>query len=445
MPATTTHQGRRRAWAPPYKVAYSKGMATGVPARVVLVCTACVAVAAGSLRAQPAPEPGQGAASEATPEGAVSPPVRVRREVAVIDLATDEAAAALASRLNDLLVSHDELRPVNLTFIRSLRGPLADEEAPSLDRARRARQEADDFLGQLDYRSGELAAERGMQALHNVRPTSEVLGLYADLVFAAGQAALRQRRPNDASLAFGLAHRLDPARRPDPTQFAPDIREAYQLATSKLLISTQLEVQGTGTVWIDGIDRGVAPGTFDVSSGLHLVQLSGPERETRGAQVDVPQVPAIEIEAAPLSDERKVERTRAELARARDATARAGAMKKLALLLGVGDAVLIDKASDGTLLVQTWRDRAPGFSAQVAHRGEANPAELLWPLAPPRAPAPTPEEIIPPPPRIAEVPLYRKRWFQGAVATGILAVAATVFLVATHERFMGWDMDIKLD
>ena len=86
---------------------------------------------------------------------------------------------------------------------------------------------------------------------------------YPELAFDIGQSYLRQRRPNDASLVFGLSNRLDPAKRPDPARYEPDIVEAYQLAVTKLPVPAKLDVKGAGTVWIDGVDRG-PPGTFDV-------------------------------------------------------------------------------------------------------------------------------------------------------------------------------------
>jgi hypothetical protein len=398
-------------------------MASGLPARWVLVCAVLAAAQGGSIAHAQRVE---------------------RRGVAVIDLSTSPEGDKLARELNGVLSNHIDLQTVNFTWFRSLQGPFANEERPALETAQREKQAAEDFLvNQLDYRSTEAAADRGMQALQNVRPTPEVLGLYAELAFTSGQAALKLRKPNDAAVEFGLSFRLDPAKRPDPTRYEPDIVEAYALAAGKTSAPVKLEVKGAGTVWIDGVDRGAAPGTFDVVPGLHLVQLSGPERETRGRQVDVPQTPSVEIEAAPASDERKVERARIELAHANDAAARAGAMKKLAQLLGVGDAVLITKAADGSLEVQTWRDRAPGFSKPTAYR-EGKVDDVLAPLAPPRKPEPPKKPETPfVPVTPVEAPIYRKAWFKGTVAAGVIAVAATIIIIANQDRMLGFDQDIK--
>src|SRR5690606_13884878 len=130
---------------------------------------------------------------------------------------------------------------------------------------------------------------------------------------------------------------------------------------------------------------------------------------------------------------RKVERLRLELAQTRDAAARAGAVKKLATLLGVGDAVLIEKSPDGTLRVQTWRNNQSGFSAWVEHREEA-PGELLVPLAPPRKiEPPRPPEVEPLKPVVVEKPFYRKPWFYGSVTLGIVAAAISIYVYASVD------------
>lgn len=410
-------------------------MASGLPARWVLVCAVLATAHAGSIaHAEPAE-------TTAVAPGSVT---RARRPVAVVDLSADPAAETVANDLNGLLTSHPDLQTVNYTFIRSLKGPFAEEERPALEAARREKQAAEDFLvNQLDYRSTEAAADRGVQALQNVRPSPEVLGLYAELAFTSGQAALKLRKPNDAAVEFGLSYRLDPGKRPDPTRYEPDIVEAYALAAGATAVPAKLEVKGSGTVWIDGVDRGEAPGTFDVTAGLHLVQLSGADRETRGRQVDVPQTQSIEIEAAPASDERKVERARIELAHANDPAARAGAMKRLAQLLGVGDAVLIRKAADGSLEVQTWRDRAPGFSKPTPYR-EGKLDDVLAPIAPPKPPEPPKKPEVPfVPVTPVEAPIYRKAWFQGTVAAGVLAVAATIIIIASQDRMITLMHDVK--
>src|SRR5690606_9722206 len=148
-------------------------------------------------------------------------------------------------------------------FIAALQGQFADEDASHLTEARRRVQEAEEYLAQLDDQNAARSARIGMEALALVRPTPEMLGLYADLAFAYGQAQLGLRKPNDASLAFQLAHRLDPARRPDPTRYQPNVVQAYLAAANKQGIAAKLEIKGSGRVWIDGIEQGPAGKTYD--------------------------------------------------------------------------------------------------------------------------------------------------------------------------------------
>jgi len=365
-----------------------------------------------------------------------------RRPVAVIVLTPDPRAEELADQLNNTLVNHVDLKALPRNDkLSALKGAFADEDASALESARRARAQCEELLVGLDYPTAERTAREGMDALLRVRPTSDVLGLYAELAFDSGQALLRQRKPNEASLAFGLSFRLDPARRPDPGRYEPDIVEAYQLASARPPVTARLEVKGTGTVWIDGVDRG-PPGTFDVASGLHVVQLAGEARDTRGREVAVPQTIAVELEAAPSSELRRVERARIALAQTRDAAARAGAVKKLAALLAVEDAVLIERGEDGLLRVQTWRDRVGGFSPRIEYRND--PAvDLLTPLAPPRKVEPRADVVIPqPPPRTDETPWWRTRWAKGGGVVVVIGLAALTYWAATQTHLMDWDSNI---
>lgn len=365
-----------------------------------------------------------------------------RRPVAVIDLTASQPATQLANDLYKALLNHADLQPLGSPeFIAALQGDFGDEDASHLGEGRRRVQEAEEYLAQLDDQNAARSARIGMEALALVQPTSEMLGLYADLAFAYGQAQLGLRRPNDASLAFQLAHRLDPARRPDPTRYQPSVVQAYLTAANKQGIAAKLEIQGDGRVWIDGIEHGPAGTTFDTFEGLHLVQLTGPERETRGEQVLVPHAGPLAIVPAPATEALKVRRARIALSRARDASERASAMKRLAALLGVGDAVLIAKV-EGKLTVQTWRDREPGFSARIA-LGRQPPIDFLTPLAPPRliiTPDPDPE--LPP---IPQKRWYQKNWVRASIAGGIVVGVVSAILYAQRDRFVNFDLDAQFE
>lgn len=366
-----------------------------------------------------------------------------RPPVAVIDLSAADPAKELSDALYKALVDHAGLRPLDApTLIAALRGPFVDEEGAYLRRAQQYKQQADDALSQLDDRNAAIFAGNGMAELAFVQPSPEMLGLYAELAFAYGQAQIGLRKPNDASLAFQLAHRLDPAHSPDRTRYPPNIVAAFNAAAVKPTIAAKVAIKGEGRVWIDGVEQGPAGATFDTSEGLHLVQLTGPDRETRGEQALVPLAAALNIVSAPATEELKVKRARIAMSRARDPAERASAIKRLAALLGVRDAVLITKNTAGELTVQTWRDREPGFSALVVHRDE-KPVELLRPLAPPALKVEKSFEPVPdPPPIVIEERWHQKTWIRASIAGGVIAGIVGAILYARRDQTLPpLDMD----
>jgi hypothetical protein len=369
-----------------------------------------------------------------------------RRQVAVVALSPDSDASQLAKQLNDTLVDHPDLRPIDPVFSTALQGPFEDEDADNLRRARQERANADTALSlaQPDFGGAAAAVKSGVGALSMVTPTPEMLAIYADLMFDLGQAQLGQGKTVDASRSFALVRRLDPNRKPDPARYLPEITEAYD-ATSKPVSRSPLLVKGSGTVWIDGRAVGPAPQTQTVDDGLHLVQLTGPDREPRGEQVIIPQTSEIEIAPALATDELKVKRARLELTRAKDAMTRASAVRRLAQLLQVGDAVIIWKSPAGALVVQTWRNNETGFAKIVEH-GSEPPLDLLTPLSPPR-PKPTTNFVEPiTPPIVVEIPWYKKRWVQASAVTGVLAVIVTSVMIARRDQFVDFGGgDVKVD
>jgi len=394
---------------PPRKVPYTKGMSTGLPARVAVVCAALGAVAA----AQPSD----------------------RRRVAVVALSPDDAAKQLRTKFYDELQVHWALRSLgNATLDAALEGPFLDENGEHLDNARKYLQQGEDALTQFDYRAAESDARAARQELGWVTPTV-ALPLYTDATLVLGQALLGLSKANDAAQAFGLVHRLDPMRQLDPGRYLPEIVDFYRDHPART-DTAKLQIVGHGQLWIDGIQRGTAPGTFDVGGGEHFIQLSGPERVTRGDQVVVPDKTSIEIPEQAASKELQVQRARLALAKAPDPAARAGRMQELAKLLDVHDAVLIDQR-DGGFAVQTWRDRAPGFSDFVAYHDQS-PTDLLVPLSPPKPPdiaGPT----IPfnPTPKEPEQMWWEKSWVQGSAAIGATIVVVGIVLYATRSEYVG--------
>ena len=369
------------------------------------------------------------------------------RPVAVVnlDLTNDPAPHELATQLHTVLRDHPELRTLPVPGdTAALYERIDDEDARRVASARRDLGAAEEQLEQFNATQAIRAAETGQRELRLVTPSLAVAA-YADLSFVLGRALLDDKRPDEARLAFAHSHRLDPRRVLDPVGTHPEVVVAYEAAKAAADPPGAIEVRGTGNVWIDGAEVGLAPGTFAAAAGRHVVWLTGIDRETRGLAVEVAPGAATlaEIPDAEAPRRTKVQRARQALARAPDPTARAAAMRRLAALTGVADAILIS-ASGGKLVVQTWRagdvDRAPGFSA-LRERGAATPLELLAPLAPPVVvePEEPPIRIQPPPPKR----WYQRRSVQLSILGGVVAAVAAGIAIsyARPDSFM-FDSDI---
>lgn len=367
-----------------------------------------------------------------------------RRKVAVIALTPDPGAIALRNQLYDELLNHWALSPLSHANDSALQGEFLDEDREFLARAARAKTDAEDAAAQFAYDQARSAAEGGLWALTSVTPT-KAANLAADLAFDLGEALLDLRKTNDGYLAFAFVHRLDPMRKVDPAAVVPEKVAAYEKAIAIKPAKYKLEVKGSGRVWLDGIDIGAAPGTFEVENGYHLVQLAGPERVTTGKIVMVTKDDAVQIDDKPAGELLRLQRARLALHdAAADAVSRAGPMRILAQLLGVHDAVLIWKADD-KLWVQTWRDREPGFSALKEHGGEP-PIDVLTPLSPPKPPEvvrvePPPFKPPLPPPGHDETepPWYRKTWVQASVAGGVIAAVVGAIVWARRTTYTSYN------
>jgi hypothetical protein len=371
-------------------------MATGLPARVAVLCVLCMA--------------GRGYAQPVT-----------KRPVAVVDLSGDPAASKLRDEIYQALFNHWALRSLTSILIeRGLQGQLVDENAGPLADAAAHRAAASDALVEFDLATATTEAKEGQRRLALASPTPAALALYADLSFLYGEALFDQHQLAEAKLAFVLAHHLDPDRKLDPARYLPELRALYDAAKTFDPGTTKLEIKGTGTLVIDGVELGRAPGTFDVAAGHHLVQLVGPDRRTGGMPVYGGHI--VEIPDTPLDDAGKLQRARFVLAKSPDPAARASAMRQLAQLLGVHDAVLINKEGD-RLRVQTWRDGEQGFSAIRDYHPEKpeKPGELMRPLAAPEPPEPIkPPIVIPRHPIVVEKPWYSRTWVRSSVAGGLV-------------------------
>lgn len=396
---------------PPRKVPYTKGMSTGVAARVAAVCAALIGL--------PAAHAGD------------------RRKVAVVDLSGDPQATTLRQQFYDELQVHWALRALGAaTLDAALEGPFESEDKKPLEDAKQALANAEDALTQFDYKQAALDAEAGRSLLTQVTPT-EMAGPYTELTLVLGQALLGERKPNDAARAFALVHRLDPMRQLDPARYLPEIVDFYRLSTPSSELA-KLQIAGKGRVWIDGIEKGTAPGSFEVGEGTHVVQLTGPDRITRGEEADVPKHSSVVIPDQPADEQLKIRRARVSLAKAPDPAARSGAMQELAKLLDIHDAVLIDKR-DGALEVQTWRDRAPGFSEFVAYHDQ-KPTDLLVPLAPAKPPEEPVTIPFNPPPHLPtdETPWWKLRWVQASAGAVVVVGVVGAIVWATRDRSIMW-------
>lgn len=364
-----------------------------------------------------------------------------RRPVAVVALSDDAEAEEYANQIGTTLVHHDTLAPLEQgSMIGALVGDLLDESRDRIASAEAARVRAEAELGNFVFAVAISTAQAGHEALHGVVPTTHAIGLYADLALILAKAKLGENKQAEAARCFGLVHQLTPGRRLDPALHLPEVVAAFEAARPVHTRVGKLVIKGSGRVWIDGKDWGVGAHPVELTEGLHVVWLSGFERETVGRQVwvEASQESVVDLGEAPAPRRLMVQRARVLLRNAVDPASRAAAMRRLAELLGVHDAVLITTANT-KLIVQTWHDRAEGellagFSAHRLAEGE-KPLDLLKPLAPP---VPLPEPV-PTRPVVAR-PWYLRRGVQASIAAGVVgAIVGSVVL----SRALG-DGDVGL-
>lgn len=367
-----------------------------------------------------------------------------RRPVAVVEL-SDGAGQKLADSLLAALNNHADLKPIDETDTnRALYGDLRDEVADRMSEVQTHLKAAEQLFESRGFPEAANKAFEGHAKLFESTPTGEVVRLFADLTFVVAQARLGDRKPTDAAAMFRLVHQLNPEFKPNAARTYPEVITAFESAKRAPAGTGVVHVNGNGTIVIDGKDVGPAPGAFDVAAGLHVIWLVGPEREPRGklATVEPQKKTEVDLPDAPTPLATKVRRVRLALKKAPDTTARAGAMQQLASLVRVRDAVLIYAASTGSgtaLVIQTWRDRAPGFSSRHEMKASEKPADILEPLAPKKKPVPIRKD---PPIRI---PIVEKRWYEKPRYWGLGGGIALSIIVGTVIAFRRWDREIPLD
>ncbi len=374
-----------------------------------------------------------------------APATAGRRPVAVVALADDPRAESFANLIGTTLVHHDTLAPLEPgSMIGALVGEFLDESRDKLASAEGTRVRAEGALANFVFPVAIATAQVGHESLHTVVPTTQAVALYAELSLILAIAKLGEHKQAEAARFFGLVHRLTPGRRLDPALHLPAVVQAFEAARTGQGGTGKLVVKGTGRVWIDGQDQGVTTRPFDLTEGLHVVWLSGPERETIGKQVwvDAGKDSVLDLGDAPAPLRVRVQRARLAMRNAADPAARGVAMRRLAELLAVHDAVVITMA-DGKLIVQTWHDKAEGalesgFSPPRLAEGE-KPLDLLSPLVPP---APQVDLRVRTPP-VVEKPWYRRRGIQASIAAGVLgAIVGSVVIARSLDDQVGLGRDI---
>ena len=357
-----------------------------------------------------------------------------RRPVAVVDLANEPQTRELAEHLRAELDTHPELRALpSPTDAAALLEAPDDPDAVNIGRARDARARAEEALRQFNNRLALDIARDGQADLLYVAPQIAVKP-YADLQLIVGVAHANEGRIPDATVAFALVHRLDPSRTLDPARYVPEVLSAFAAAKTPTDAPGTVEVKGTGNVWIDGTEVGRAPGTFAAAAGAHVVWLTGVDRETRGATVVVEsgQPTPVEIPDAEASRRMKVQRARQNIVRAPDTTARAQAMRRLADLIGVQDAIVLN-VRNNVIVYQTWRagnvDRSPGLSALYDRPTSADDVLVLL------APRVEPEIEVPeqPPVVVPALRWYERKPVQAGMVLGIAAAIVGGILWATAD------------
>src|SRR5689334_833670 len=261
-----------------------------------------------------------------------APAAAERRPVAVIALSDDAQAESYANLIGTTLVHHDTLAPLEPgSMIGALVGEFVDENRDKLASAEGSRVRAEKSLSEFAFPVAISMAQVGHESLHTVVPSTHAIGLYADLALVVAKAKLGENRQDEAARFFGLVHQLTPGRRLDPALHLPEVVAAYQAARTGLARTGTLVVQGSGKIWVDGQGQEGpnAKTRFLLPAGLHVVWLTGPDRETIGRQVyvDADKETVLDLGEAPAPLRLKVQRARIALRNAPDPTARAVAMR----------------------------------------------------------------------------------------------------------------------
>src|SRR6185436_1084386 len=252
-----------------------------------------------------------------------APAAAERRPVVVIALSDDAQAESYANLIGTTLVHHDALAPLEPgSMIGALVGEFVDEYRDKIASAEGTRARAEKALADFVFPVAISTAQVGHESLNTVVPSTYAIGLYADLALILAKAKLGENKQAEAARFFGLVHNLNPGRRLDPALHLPEVVQAFEAARAGRARTGTLAIKGAGKIWIDGKidgkDRGAATRQFELPEGLHVVWLTGDERETIGKQVyvDADKENVLDLGDAPAPPRLKVQRARLKLSRA---------------------------------------------------------------------------------------------------------------------------------
>ena len=263
-------------WALPQKVAYSKGMTTGLPARVAI----CAVLTVQTL---PARADGSGSDSAVASRTATKTPNAVRSPSSTSPSRT--SVRGLIGDLYNVLNNHVDLKTPNKRgFDTALAGRFADEDQGHIATARNYLASAqNDLEVEADAPTAASQARLGQAELAQVVPTTEVRSLYADLSLVdRARAARRGHSPGGE-----LRVRAGPPDRSGAAARSGALSTGYRSPRSSTRARPsrrrrRSRSRGNGHVWIDFVDRGSAPATFEgIEVGEHCITVVGADRLTK--------------------------------------------------------------------------------------------------------------------------------------------------------------------
>lgn len=368
---------------------------------------------------------------------ALAAPAAADRQVAIVNLATDQAAGAeIARDLRDKLKKHRSFDPIAPgTLSRALEGalPARDPDAVVLDEARQA----------LEGAESELERFRNKVALSRVRAAfGRALGAHpgpaqaaalAELAFLEGRIELREQNLGNTREAFELAIRLAPSRPPpDPSLFNPTIVELYEQARGRAATPPSVAVTVVATyddaeIFVDGRRVGTSPLRVKLAPGLHVIAATRPGYAVAARRVEAGEGAPVHhtLELSALDREAQAQRARRLALTGRDFAA---AARAAAAIARVEAAIVVSDGDDGFeyALCCTPDGRLTAYRSASAEVGQL--LSLLVPVTMPLAAFELPE-----------VATERPPWYErpgpmaGLVGGAVIASVAVVLMTIAGD------------